>query len=67
MVYGTSNGPQNNVGNYLGPCSTHLVGWLVGWLAGLRLLLQVGWTRLDVGFLCSVESSRESSNRQREA
>ena len=22
MVYGTSNGPQNDVGNYLGPCST---------------------------------------------
>ena len=22
IVYGTSNGPQNDVGNYLGPCST---------------------------------------------
>ena len=22
IVYGTSNGPLNDVGNYLGPCST---------------------------------------------
>ena len=21
MIYGTSNGPQNDIGNYLGPCS----------------------------------------------
>ena len=24
MVYGTSNGPQNDIGNYLGPCSTDI-------------------------------------------
>ena len=22
MVYDTSNGPENDIGNYLGPCST---------------------------------------------
>ena len=22
LVYGTSNGPQNDIGNYLGPCSS---------------------------------------------
>ena len=24
MVYGTSNGPQNDVGDYLGPCSNYV-------------------------------------------
>ena len=32
MVYGTSNGPQYNIGIFVGPCSTWLVGWLAGWL-----------------------------------
>ena len=24
MVYGTSNGPQNDIGNYSGPCNTEV-------------------------------------------
>ena len=24
MVYGTPNGPQNDIGNYLGPCSNYI-------------------------------------------
>ena len=26
MIYGTSNGPQNDIGNYIGPCSNSRYG-----------------------------------------
>ena len=32
LVYGTSNEPQNDIGNYLGPCSSFL-----SWALGSRL------------------------------
>ena len=67
MVYGTSNGPQNDIGNYLGPCGTWIfaASYLQPWRsnAGTASQPESGCTEHQPG-MCQIRSLRHMGGCQ---